>query len=146
MTNMFTSYETASENVCCNQVVKPSSESNPKLITNIKGEFLGVQVDQTAPLQLYFHLENIDEVENFEDIIQGRAIFEIITTTHKVITTKDYSIDTILDQTTNDLCITLAQEEMSILKKETYSMRVTIMTATKTYVVFTENDGYLIIR
>jgi hypothetical protein len=55
-------------------------------------------------------------------------------------------ISEILDQYTNDLCISLTPDEMKPLKKETYNMKVTLKTSTETFVVFAEKDGYLVIR
>jgi hypothetical protein len=90
-------------------------------------------------------LEDICEVEVAE-IIQGTTVFEILTTTHKSILSVEYLTAEILNQTTNDLFVSLSQAEMETLKKETYNMRVTLKTAENTYEVFAEKDGYLIVR
>jgi hypothetical protein len=107
---------------------------------------LGVQVEQSSPLQLYFHLENICEAENLEALTQGTTVFEILTTTHKVVAKHEYQTVEILDQHTNDLQIFLTQEEMRNLKKETYTMRVTLKTIETDFVVFDEKDSYLVVR
>lgn len=143
MSSMFTNYETPKYKYC-----PPPPIMDPKgakLVTNIKGKVLGVQVAYNTPLQLYFHLENTCEVA-LEELLAGTALFEILTTTHKVVVSREYQISEILDQNTNDLCIYLAQDEMKSLKKETYNMRVTLKTATAEYIVFAEKDSYLVIR
>jgi hypothetical protein len=142
---MFTSYETNTKSIPCS----PPSVSEPrkgiKMLTNIKGEVLGVQVEHASPLQLYFHLENIWEVE-LNELLSGMVLFEILTTTHKVLVSREFAMSDILDQYTNDLYIWLTSDEMKPLKKETYNMRVTLKTTESEYVVFAEKDGYLIIR
>ena len=76
----------------------------------------------------------------------GTTTFEILTTTHKSIFSKEYVTAEILDQFTGDLYIFLTVDEMKELKKETYTMKVTLKTADTAYEVFAENDGYLIVR
>lgn len=143
MSNMFTNYETPRHRPCPPPSIIDLNEA--KLITNIKGKVLGVQVAYNTPLQLYFHLENTCEVD-LGELLSGTALFEILTTTHKVLINQEYQISEILDLNTNDLCIYLAQDEMKSLKKETYNMRVTLKAATAEYIVFAEKDGYLVIR
>jgi hypothetical protein len=145
MVNMFTNYESSSKKQLCGTHLRPTPQKEPKIITNIKGDILGVQVEHSNPLQLYFHLEDVCEVEVAE-IIRGTTLFEILTTTHKSILSVEYLTAEILNQTTNDLVVSLSQAEMETLKKETYNMRVTLKTAENIYEVFAEKDGYLIVR
>ena len=63
-----------------------------------------------------------------------------------MLVSKEFKISEILDQYTNDLYISLTQDEMKPLKKETYNMRVTLQTSIGELVVFAEKDGYLVIR
>ena len=149
MTNMFTNYDNQSNKTQCKPHFHYEPKKGTKLITNIKGEVLGVQVIHSEPLQLYFHLENFSEIDTNEAlnaILQGVTLFEILTTTGKNIVTWEYSTVDILDQYTNDLCIALPQEEMKKLKKETYAMRLTLKAADFEYQVFAEKDGYLVVR
>lgn len=146
MTNMFTNYDNDINSAPCFPHFHKVPDNSPKILTNINGKMLGVQVDHSSPLQLYFHLENICEVENLEVLIHGTTVFEILTTTHKIVVEHEYQTAEILDQNTNDLYIFLSQEEMKNLKKETYTMRVTLKTANAEYVIFKEKDGYLVIR
>ena len=145
MSRMFTSYQTGTNSFFCPPPLVSEPQKGAKVLTNIKGEVLGVQVDYNLPLQLYFHLENVCEVE-LNELLSGTVLFEILTTTHKVAVSQEYQTADILDQCSNDLCIFLTPEEMKPLKKETYNMRVTIKTAEADYVVFAEKDGYLVIR
>ena len=145
MSKMFSSYEQRVLNMPCTPPPVCEFINEPKMVTNIKGEVLGVQLDQTSPFQLYFHLENACEIE-LNELLAGVALFEILTTTHKVCIEREYQVADILDPYSNDLNIFLTPEETKSLKKETYNMRVTLKTAENTFVVFTEKDGYLIIR
>ena len=145
MSNMFASYETDIRRTSCHPHFISEPKTGPKMITNIKGDVLGVQIDYASPLQLYFHLENICEVDR-EELLSGTALFEIITTTHKVLVSREFMISEILDQYTNDLYISLTSDELKPLKKETYNMKVTLKTSTETFIVFAEKDGYLVIR
>lgn len=145
MSNMFTSYETDTRCTSCRPHFVSEPKKGPKMITNIKGDVLGVQIDYALPLQLYFHLENVCEIE-LEELLSGTALFEIITTTHKILVSREFMISEILDQSTNDLYISLTPDEMEPLKKETYNMKVTLKTSTADYIVFAEKDGYLVIR
>lgn len=145
MSNMFNSYETNTRNTHCRPPFVIEPKNSPKMITNIKGDVLGVQIDYALPLQLYFHLENICEV-GVDELLSGIALFEILTTTHKVQINHEFSISEILNLDTYDLCISLTPDEMKVLKKETYNMKVTLKTPIGNFVVFTEKDGYLVIR
>ena len=145
MSNMFISYETDTKCPSCRPPFVSEPLNGPKMITNIKGDVLGVQIDYASPLQLYFHLENVCEVE-IEALLSGTALFEIITTTHKVLVSREFMISEILDQYTNDLYISLTSDELKPLKKETYNMKVTLKTSTETFIVFAEKDGYLVVR
>ena len=145
MSNMFTSYETNTRSMSCPPYRVREPKKGTKLIMNIKGDVLGVQIDYASPLQLYFHLENVCEVE-IEELLSGTALFEILTTTHKVLVSREFMISEILDQYTNDLYISLTPDEMKPLKKETYNMKVTLQTAAGDFIVFAEKDGYLVIR
>lgn len=144
MTNMFTNYDNIKSTSC---FAAPLFDlpKGIKSIKNIKGEILGVQAEQALPLQLYFHLENVCEEELLE-IISGTVLFEIITTTHKTMMSKEFLVSNILDQASRDLSIRLSPEELKPLKKETYTMRVTLKVAETSYVIFDEKDSYLVIR
>jgi hypothetical protein len=146
MVNMFTNYDNdIKKYVPCFAPPAPESPKGPKLVTNVKGQVLGVQVEQSHPLQLYFHLENVCDIE-IDEIKPGSVLFEILTTTHKTIVTKEFAAEEILDPFTGDLYIYLSQDELKDLKKETYNMRLTIKMAELDLVVFAEKDGYLIVR
>jgi hypothetical protein len=149
MANMFTSYDNINSiksQPCTSQLIKDKKfRKGPKIITNIKGNTLGVQVEHASPLQLYFHLENITDTE-IAEIILCTTLFEILTTTHKTIVSHEYATAEILNQETNDLAIILTQAEMKVLKKEIYNLRVTLKTTKAEYEVFAEKDGYLVVR
>jgi hypothetical protein len=145
MSNMFTSYETNTKSIPCSPPPVREPRKGIKMLTNIKGEVLGVQVEYASPLQLYFHLENVCEVE-LNELLSGMVLFEVLTTTHKVLVSREFAMSDILDQYTNDLYIWLTPDEMKPLKKETYNMRVTLKTSAEDFVVFAEKDGYLVIR
>lgn len=145
MSKMFINYETNIKNISYSPPSINEAKKGPKMLTNLKGKTLGVQIDYASPLQLYFQLENIGEV-GFEELLSGTALFEILTTTHKPLISKEYPIEDILNMYTNDLCIFLSQEELEPLKKETYNMKITLKLAEASYVVFAEEDSYLVIR
>lgn len=145
MANMFTNYDNDIKSTPCFMPSPAESQKGTKLISNVKGETIGVQVDRANDLQLYFHLEDVCDVE-IEEIMPGTTVFEILTTTHKSILSKEYMTAEILDQFTGDIYISLTANEMKELKKETYTMKVTLKTADTAYEVFAENDGYLIVR
>jgi hypothetical protein len=142
---MFTNYETDTRSTSCRPHFVSKPKKGPKMITNIKGDVLGVQIDYALPLQLYFHLENVCEVD-LNELLSGTALFEILTTTHKILISREFALSEVLDQQTNDLCISLTATEMKPLKKETYNMRVTLQISSGNFVVFAEKDGYLIVR
>jgi hypothetical protein len=142
---MFTNYESGAVNQICEPDFQPEPQKGPKIVTNIKGEAIGVQIEHMSPLHLYFHLENFGDIE-LDEFLQGKTLFEILTTTHKSVITREYPTAEILNQYTNDLFITLSQTEVQTLKKETYNMRVTLKTDDADYQVFAEKDGYLIVR
>lgn len=143
MANMFTSYDTERKTMPCS--ILPPPPNGIKVLKNVKGDTLGVQVDYSTPLQLYFHLEGVCG-SDLEELSSGVTKFEILTTTHKKVFSKEYLTAEILNQETGDLFISLTTDEMTTFKKETYTMRVTLTTAINSYEVFAEKDGYLVIR
>lgn len=145
MSNMFTSYETSMSSIAYPLFRGPEAQKGTKLLTNIKGEALGVQVEYDSPLQLYFHLENVCEIA-IEELLASTILFEILTTTHKVLVSQEFQTSEILDQSTNDLYVFISSDDLKLLKKETYNMRVTLKTAADNLVVFAEKDGYLVFR
>lgn len=145
MASMFTNYDNNINSLACGTHFHPSPKKYPKIITNIKGEVLGVQVERSELLQLYFHLEDTYEVD-FDEIYNSSALFEVLTTTHKVVISKEFLTAEILNQDTTDLVIYLSKSEMETLKKETYNMRLTLKTTETSYEVFAEKDGYLVVR
>jgi hypothetical protein len=62
---MFTNYEnlTAPKKVCKHKHI-PNLAGGPNILTNIKGDFLGVQVKHELPFTLYFHIENFHLATN----------------------------------------------------------------------------------
>jgi hypothetical protein len=142
---MFTSYETPVPNIAYPPFRGPEAQKGTKLLTNIKGEALGVQVEYSSPLQLYFHLENVCEIPA-QELLASTVLFEILTTTHKVLVSREFQTSEILNQSTNDLYVFINSEDLKTLKKETYNMRVTLKTAADNFVVFAEKDGYLVLR
>ena len=145
MSNMFTSYETNTKSIPCPPMPLSEPRKGAKMLINIKGEVLGVQAEYASPLQLYFHLENVCEVE-LSELLASTVLFEILTTTHKVLVSREQPMLEVLDQDSADLCIFLTPEELKTLKRETYNMRVTLKRAETEQVVFAEKDGYLVIR
>ena len=145
MVDMFTSYENNIRGLSCNVPCQVEPPKGIKLLQNVKGKVIGVQVEHSNPLQLYFHLEDICDVE-VEELLPGMTKFEVWTTTHKVAISQEYATADMLNRFTGDLYIYLPVEEMKKLKKETYTMRVTLTTAENTYEVFAEKDGYLVVR
>lgn len=145
MANMFTNYENGTQFKQSRPHFCEASKKDSKIITNIKGDFIGVRVNKSNPLQLYFHLENTT-YDILGELLPGSTKFEILTTTGKSIVTKDYITAEILDQYSGDLSVYLSQDELIDLKKETYAMKVTLTTASTQYEVFAEKDGYLIVR
>ena len=145
MSNMFTNYDNDIKSVAYPPCFRPEPKKGPKLLRNIKGETLGVQIDYASPLQLYFHLENVCDVE-IDGYLPGITRFEILTTTHKVLVTQEYKTADILNPFTGDLCIIVPASALQVLKKESYNMRVTLETAETTDTIFAEKDGYLVIR
>jgi hypothetical protein len=142
---MFTNYDNDINNVPCFPPPPPEAPKGPRLITSVKGQVLGVQVEQSHPLQLYFRLENVCDVE-IDEIKLGTVLFEVLTTTHKLVISKEFIAKDILDPFTGDLYIYLSQAELKDLKKEAYNMKVTVKTPELDLVVFAEQDGYLIVR
>jgi peroxiredoxin len=52
----------------------------------------------------------------------------------------------IFNTETCDLAIDIFQEEAKQLKKETYTLTVILTTETSEHKIFTEKDGYLVVR
>lgn len=147
MSKMFNSYNRPAEHkLCCQPQLQ---DQNVKPIIDIQGKFLGVQARYALPFKLYFHLENFTSEENKElvpDILAGTAIVEFLTLNGKSVLKQEYPVTTILNQDTNDLEVTISPEEAAQLKREAYVIRVDLVAAAIPYRVYSEKDGYLVIR
>lgn len=147
MSKMFNSYNRSAEHRVCRP--PQLQDQNVKPIIDIQGKFLGVQVRHALPFKLYFHLENFTSEENkklIPDILAGTVIFELLTLNRKSVLRQEYPVATALNQDTNDLEVTISPEEAAQLKSETYVMRVDLVAAAIPYRVYSEKDGYLVIR
>ena len=147
MSNMFTNYDNPTNIISCDisQVEKP--EVMP--IFDIKKRFLGVQVDQGRPFTLYFHLENFNSCETAEAssrLISGITKLEILSLTGKSVAKQEYVTVEVLDCTTHDISLVVPQTIVDILKKETYVLRIDLEAEDICCRVFSEKDGYLVVR
>lgn len=147
MSKMFNSYNRPAEpKLCCQPQLQ---NQNAKPIIDIQGKFLGIQARYALPFKLYFHLENFTSEENktlIPDILAGTALFELLTLNGESVLKQEYPITTVLNQDTDDLEVIISPEEAAQLKRETYVMRVDLVAATIPYRVYSEKDGYLVIR
>lgn len=147
MSKMFNSYNKPIEHTLCHQ--PQLQNQNVKPIIDIQGKFLGVQARHALPFKLYFHLENFTSEENknfISDILAGTAVFELLTLNGKSVLKQEYPVIAVLNQDTNDLEVTISSEEAVQLRRETYVMRVDLVAAAIPYRVYSEKDGYLVIR
>jgi hypothetical protein len=150
MANMFINYDNPTRPIC--EVPQPHchhSLEGVRPIIDIKGRILGVQTRHTLPFTLYFHLENLNSMENTEivsKLLKSKAIFKILTLNGKIALTQEVIIKNNLDQYTNDLIINISQDEAKKLKKEAYVMQLDLIIENASYRIYSEKDGYLLVR
>lgn len=157
MKDMFFNYDNKTNlNVCTNHCSHnlDTLAATPavKLVTNIKDELLGIQVKHSNPFSLYFHLNDFGTAYettagSLTDLIYSSLIkFELITISGKVIFTKEFSAEDVLDSFTNNLKLDFTHEESKKLKKEAYKMSVKLCWGEDYFEIFTPANGLLIIR
>jgi hypothetical protein len=120
---------------------------NISIITNIKGDEIGVQVNKNVPFSLYFYLHSENCRESIaEDLKDSEITFEILNYTHDIVITKTLSLDECFDQNTNTIKIEVIQEELAKLKREAYRVRLAANWADGCYELYPEMTGLLIVR
>lgn len=144
--NIDTSLYNKESNCHCNHCVKDFS-----IVTDIKGNFLGINTKFQHPISLYFHLEDFgSEYLAFTGysladlVLSSKIVFEIRTLTHKPVITKEFLAQDCFSSSTNDLFIYL--DDIKDLKQESYRMSLKLVWEDETYELFSETDGLLIVR
>lgn len=130
--------------------LKPiQSSTGISILYNLKGEMYGVEAKHGLPFTLYFHLDELHGWQ-LDDLMASSMIeFKLITQNHKVALEKTFAGSDIFTRS-QDLIITINQEEAAQLKQESYKMDLKLVSTTSTtsyfYPLFSESDGLLVIR
>ena len=134
------------------------SDPNISIIKDAKGREIGVRVKQGMPFTLYFYLDDYMTARKISElpaacdyVIKSICHFEIVSARHKVIYSAEYNAAEIFNTNTSKLAINVPLEAASLLKKDTYRMRLTLTGLIgdldgKIYTLFDDDDGLLIVR
>ena len=150
MKNMFFNYD---NNIDTSSHKEHPHFENPDIIKDINGKFLGIKAKFQTPTTLYFHLTDFGSeylltngLSLADLVMSSDIVFEISTTTHKVVVTKHISAQDNFISNSNDIIVFLDTEDMQKLKQESYKMNLKLSWEEDVYEVFSETDGLLIIR
>ena len=155
MKNMFINYDNPiqqpiEELISCNPIILSTSEKRASLLKNIKNEVIGVRVRYASNFSLEVQLNEYDKkyLEN------SKVIFELIPLNNKNIWSKKFETASVLDIEKNKLKLDFSEKDFSekesaALNKESYKMSIKLCRETDEtdfIEIFTQNDGFLVIR
>ena len=155
MSNMFINYDNPiqqpiEELISYNPIILSTSEKRASLLKNIKNEVISVRVRYASNFSLEVQLNEYDK----EYLENSRVIFELITLNNKSKWSKEFETASVLDIEKNKLKLDFSEKDFSkkesaALNKESYKMSIKLCRKTdKTdfIEIFTQNDGFLVIR
>ncbi len=124
-----------------------------EIVRDITGKFLGLKIPYKQPTTLYFNIKDLGSpylAENYltlgEVLLKSKFLFEIQTTNYNTIIRKEYEGINCVDSDTCDCLITLDLEDFESLKQETYRIKLSLIFEDDIYEIFSNRDGFLIIR
>jgi hypothetical protein len=120
------------------------SASSASLLCNVKGEIYGIEARHGMPITLYFHLDELHGWPLFDFVQNSEVSFRLLSN-HKTVLSKTFPGNEIFT-TAGDLVIDLSQEDMLLLKQESYKIELKLIQATGFYTIFSEADGLLVVR
>ena len=147
MKNMFINYDNPvqqpeEELINYNPTILSTSEKRASLLKNIKGEVIGVGVRYASNFSLEVQLNECDK----EYLENSKVIFELVTLNNKSIFNKEFETANILDIEKNKLKLDFSEKESAALNKESYKMSIKLCRKNDFIEIFTQNDGFLVIR
>ena len=150
MNNMFINYDNPiqqpiEELISCNPIILSTSEKRASLLKNIKDEVIGVGVRYASNFSLEVQLNEYDK----EYLENSRVIFELITLNNKIKFSKEFETVNVLDIEKNKLKLDFSEKDSAALNKESYKMSIKLCRENEEndfIEIFTQNDGFLVIR
>lgn len=153
MKDMFFNYDNDT-NISTNCIKSSCFQADTQeIVRDIKGNFLGLKVIYNQPTTLYFNIEDLGSpylAENYltleELLLQSKFIFEIQTMNRNLVLSKEYEGINCINSETCDCLINLDLEDFEKLKQETYRIKLSLVFDGDCYEIFSNQDGFLIIR
>lgn len=155
MKNMFINYDNpiqqpVEELISCNPIILSTSEKRASLLKNIKDEVIGVGVRHASNFSLEVQLNEYDK----EYLENSKVIFELITLNNKSMLIKKFETTSVLDIEKNKLKLDFSkldfsEKESAALNKESYKMSIKLCRENDEndfIEIFTQNDGFLVVR
>lgn len=122
------------------------NENVVKIVYNIWGDQIGVQVAYKDDFYLYFNLEGTVEDSSIEELLSQSIIsFKFFDLWDKEIINKTIDFNC-FDAETGTLTVYVTKEEAAKLKRETYKMELSLNWADGDYILFSKRDGMLLVR
>lgn len=151
MSNMFYNYDHNIDRELNCELEPPKIPSLPQstttaLLYNIKGDALGIEVKHQMPFTIYFHLEEAFG-RSLDKLLANHLVeFKLFTREDKEILNKQFNGLDIFNTNTNDLTISVTQEDASLLKQESYKINLSLVGESDFYNLFSRSDGLLVVR
>lgn len=133
--------------LCATEAQLDKKADVTRMLYTKTGKFIGVQVRYKMPFSLYFNLRETQGRQDLVDFVANSTIvFKVNNTNHKTILEKAFAGFEIFNPITNDLCITLTQQDVLKLQQESYRVELDLINDEDLYPLFNELDAYLVIR
>ena len=156
MKNMFYKYDNkiSPDSVPHKHHPLPVATATPavSVVTNVKGDVVGVQIKQSNPFTLYFNLDDFGSVFNTTGmsladlILSSDIIVDMYSLTGQNVLSKTYSPFEVFDEYGCYLALDFNTEDLSKLKKESYRLSVKLFFGDNSYEIFSPADSVLIVR
>lgn len=168
MKDLFYNYDNCINKKDCAEVTERtnmtktlSSDSTTKIVKDVKGNELGIQVKHNNAFTLYFSMSDYSDTTNFTELLSSSTFtFQILTTLHDVVINKELAADDIFIAALNAVAISISDTEAKELDIDSYRMKLTLTCQvidedseedtvtykTLTYELYPEEAGLLIVR
>ena len=133
----------------CRKFSQFSNENlgNTRLLYNKNNRLYGVGVKYLMPFSLYFHLTEASDQYIDQFMSKCSVEFSIYSKpAHKAIFSKVFLGRDIFDPYTQDIKIDLTKADAQVLKQESYTMELRLLCEGEQYIVYSEQDGLLVVR
>ena len=120
---------------------------NIRPLYNKNNQFYGVGVQHLMPFSLYFHLTEASDYQIDQLMSESSVEFNIYSKpVNKVLFSKVFLGKDVFNPCTQDIKIDLTKADVQIFNQESYSMELKLICENEQYIVYSKQDGLLVVR